>query len=221
MKYQTVIFDLDGTILDTIEDLNTSLNYVLKQYGYPSRSLADARRFVGNGIRRLIELGAGGVSDETLDAMLADFKTHYAIHCLDKTRPYDGIPELLCALRAAGIQTAVVSNKADFAVQELIERFFPGLFDIAVGEREGVRRKPAPDSVNEVLLNLGVSRENAVYIGDSEVDIQTAKNAGLPCIAVSWGFRDVPTLRASGAEHIVDAVPSLRELLLHGDEVKE
>lgn len=214
MKYSLAVFDLDGTILDTGEDLKNSLNHVLRKYGLPERTVADTKRFLGNGIRRLVELGAGEtVSPEALDAMLADFKAHYAVHCLDETRPYAGIPSLLTALRDRGIRTAVVSNKADFAVQELMDRFFPGLFDIAVGEREGVRRKPAPDSVNEVLLNLNAPRENTVYIGDSEVDIQTARNAGLPCIAVAWGFRDEASLLAAGAEHIVRDVAALQAAL--------
>ena len=215
MNYSTVIFDLDGTILNTAEDLCGSLNYVLEKYGLPERSVSDTKRFLGNGIRRLIELGAGeGVPPETLDAMFADFKVHYGVHCLDRTRPYEGIPELVAALRAAGRKTAVVSNKADFAVQELVDRFFPDLFGCAVGEREGVRRKPCPDSVNEALARLGADRKTAVYVGDSEVDIATAKNAGMECLSVSWGFRTEDDLRASGAERIVGTVEELRRLLL-------
>ncbi|MBQ6065208.1 MAG: HAD-IA family hydrolase [Clostridia bacterium] len=209
------VFDLDGTILDTAEDLNASLNYVLRKYGLPERSVADTKRFLGNGIRRLIELGAGeGVPAATLDAMFADFKTHYAVHCLDQTRPYEGIPALLVALRAAGVKTAVVSNKADFAVRELVDRFFPGLFDYAVGEREGVRRKPCPDSVNEALKQLGAAREDALYIGDSEVDIATAENAGLPCVCVAWGFRTPEQLRQSGAQRIVYTIDELKAILI-------
>ena len=214
MKAELVIFDLDGTILNTVEDLNGSLNYVLERYGLPLRTVTETARFLGNGIRRLIELGAGeGVPAETLDAMFADFKVHYGAHCLDRTRPYEGIPELIAALRAAGRKTAVVSNKADFAVQELVERFFPGLFDIAVGEREGIRRKPSPDSVNEVLDRLGVSREKAVYVGDSEVDIATAKNAEMDCLSVAWGFRTEENLRNSGATAIVRTVADLQQAL--------
>ena len=215
MKAELVIFDLDGTILDTAADLNGSLNYVLEKYGLPLRTVTETTRFLGNGIRRLIELGAGeNVPDETLDAMFADFKTHYKDHCFDQTRPYEGVPELIAALRAAGIKTAVVSNKADFAVRELMDRFFPGLFDCAVGEREGIRRKPCPDSVNETLSRLGADGKTAVYVGDSEVDIDTARNAGLPCISVAWGFRTPEALRDSGAERIVGAVDELAAILL-------
>ncbi len=214
MKYTTILFDLDGTILNTVEDLNGSLNFVLKKYGLPLRSVAETAAFLGNGIRRLIELGAGEtVPAETVDAMFADFKAYYEVHCLDKTRPYEGIPELVASLRAAGKKTAVVSNKADFAVQELVERFFPGLFDFAVGEREGVRRKPAPDAVNEALKQLHAARDEAVYIGDSEVDIATAKNAGLPCVCVAWGFRSEEQLIEAGGETIVPSVAALRALL--------
>ena len=215
MKYSLAVFDLDGTILNTGEDLQNSLNFVLRKYGFPPRSAAETKRFTGNGIRRLVELGAGeGVPPEALDAMLADFKAHYKVHCMDKTRPYEGIPALLAELRRNGVKTAVVSNKADFAVQELVERFFPGLFDAAVGEREGIRRKPAPDAVDEILLRLNVPREHAVYIGDSEVDVQTAQNAGLSCVAVAWGFRDVPTLLSAGAKRIVNDVDALRVVLI-------
>lgn len=214
MKYFLIIFDLDGTILDTSEDLNCSLNHVLRKYALPERSVADTKRFLGNGIRRLVELGAGeSVPPEMLDAMVADFKTHYKLHCMDKTRPFEGIPALIQVLRDDGVKTAVVSNKADFAVQELVDRFFPGLFDFAVGEREGVRRKPAPDTVNEALRAFSVPRESAVYIGDSEVDIDTAKNAGLPCISVSWGFRNEAELQTAGAERIVKDVVALQAAL--------
>ena len=215
MKYKAVLFDLDGTILNTVADLHVSLNYVLKQYGLPARTVEETAQFLGNGIRRLIELGAGeGVPPQTVDAMFADFKAHYAVHCLDQTRPYEGVPELVSALRSAGVKTAVVSNKADFAVQELVERFFPGLFDFSVGERDGIRRKPCPDSVNEALSRMGVPHEGAVYIGDSEVDIQTAHNAGLPCFCVAWGFRTPAQLQASGAPRIVRTVEELQTLLL-------
>ena len=214
MKYSLIVFDLDGTILDTAEDLNSSLNYVLRRFGLPERSVAETKRFLGNGIRRLVELGAGeGVSPETLDAMLSAFKAYYQIHCRDETRPYEGVPELIASLRAAGVKTAVVSNKADFAVRELMDRFFPGLFDFIAGEREGVRRKPCPDAVNEALSCLVASRETAVCIGDSEVDIATARNAGLPCVCVAWGFRTEDDLRKNGAERIVRSVPELEKLL--------
>ncbi len=201
MRYDTVIFDLDGTILYTLEDLKASLNFALGRSGFAERSLDEVRSFVGNGIRKLIERSVPkGTEKEAVDRVYSDFTAHYALHCADSTRPYDGITELLTSLREKGCKTAVVSNKADYAVKALCERYFKGLFDCAAGEREGVRRKPAPDSVNAVLTELGSERERAVYIGDSDVDIKTAENAGMDAIIVEWGFRDREFLIENGAK---------------------
>lgn len=207
------IFDLDGTILDTLEDLADALNHALTEFGYPTRTLPEVRRFVGNGIRNLIRRAApAGTTEAEFDRIHAAFSTYYIVHCADKTRPYDGIPELLAALRDRGIRTAVVSNKPDGAVKPLCARYFPGLFDAAVGERTGVARKPAPDSVNAVLAELGVDRSEAVYIGDSEVDIATARNAGMACFSVDWGFRPREELLANGAKLIASTPQALLEL---------
>lgn len=204
MRYDLAIFDLDGTILNTLEDLADSLNAALEKSGYPRRTVEEVRRFVGNGIRKLIERGVPkGTETESVNRVHRDFTEYYKVHCADKTRPYDGISELLTALKKAGCRTAVVSNKADYGVQELCSRYFQGMFDMAVGEREGILKKPAPDSVNEVLRRLGVKREKAVYIGDSEVDIMTAVNAGMDSIIVSWGFREEEFLREQGAKIMV------------------
>ncbi len=204
MKYQLAIFDLDGTLLDTLEDLADSTNYIMRQFGYPGRTLTEVRAFVGNGIRKLLERSAPkGTSPEEIDRMFEQFKEHYGVHCADKTKPYDGIMELLHMLQKQEIKLAVVSNKADYAVKALCEQYFPGIFDEAVGERTGIARKPAPDTVNEVLKNLQIERSQAVYIGDSEVDVQTARNAEMDCIAVDWGFRDASVLKEAGAEVIV------------------
>ncbi|MDD6037374.1 MAG: HAD-IA family hydrolase, partial [bacterium] len=217
MKYQLVIFDMDGTILYTLKDLELALNHSLEQTGYPGRTLEEVRRFVGNGIRKLIERSVPDTtSPDEVDRILAVFNEYYAKHCSDHTEVYDGILPLLRNLRAKGIKTAVVSNKADYGVQELCGQYFDGLFDYAVGEREGVRKKPAPDSVNEVLSFLQIAREAAVYVGDSEVDVRTARNAGLDCIAVDWGFRDREVLEAEGATVIVSDCAAL-EKLLSGD----
>lgn len=214
MNYSTVIFDLDGTILNTVADLNGSLNYVLEKYGLPLRTVTETARFLGNGIRRLIELGAGnGVPAETLDAMFADFKVHYGAHCLDRTRPYEGIPELVAALRASGRKTAVVSNKADFAVQTLHETFFRGLIARSIGERPGCRRKPEADMVELALSMLGADKETAVYVGDSDVDAQTAKNAGMACVLVDWGFRDRSVLEPYGFPVVSTADALLAEII--------
>ena len=204
MKYQLAIFDLDGTLLDTLEDLADSTNYIMRSFGYPERTLKEVRSFVGNGIRKLLERSApNGTSAEEIDRMFEQFKEYYGAHCADKTKPYDGVMELLDELRKQGVKLAVVSNKADYAVKALCDQYFPGCFDVAVGERVGIARKPAPDTVHEVLKNLQMEKSQAVYIGDSEVDVQTAKNAELNCIAVDWGFRDKEVLTEAGAETIV------------------
>ncbi len=212
--YQLVIFDLDGTILDTLEDLKCSLNATLKKNKLPERSFEEVRRFVGNGIGMLIRRAVpSGADEETIRQVHADFTAHYKVHSTDHTHPYDGITELFAKLRDAGRKIAVVSNKADYAVQDLCEHYFPGLIDIAVGEKEGVRRKPEPDSVNEVIRLSDVSKESVVYIGDSEVDIQTAKNAGIDAIIVEWGFRDRDYLIEQGASMLVKTPAELAALL--------
>lgn len=215
MKYPLVIFDLDGTILDTLEDLHASTNAALSAFSMPERSLAEVRSFVGNGIRRLMELSVPeGTPAETIDRVQQFFTEHYKLHCNDKTRPYAGIHALIRELRQAGCRTAVVSNKDDYAVRALCELHFPHLFDAVVGSREGVRKKPAPDSVNEVLSQLSINRESAVYVGDSEVDQETAANAGMTLIAVTWGFRDEDLLRRIGCEVVVTNVQQLRQRLI-------
>ncbi len=214
MKYMIAIFDLDGTILNTLEDLADSTNYALKTCGYPERTMDEVRQFVGNGIRKLMERAVPeGTPVEEIDRVHETFTAHYKVHCADKTRPYDGIMELLQNLKKDGCKLAVVSNKADYGVQELCKQYFDGVFDFAVGEREGIRKKPAPDSVNEVLKTLGCSRDRAVYIGDSDVDIQTAANAQMDHIIVEWGFRDVPFLIAKGAKVLVEKPEEILEIV--------
>ncbi|MCI8408920.1 MAG: HAD-IIIA family hydrolase [Lachnospiraceae bacterium] len=202
MKTELIIFDLDGTILNTLEDLADSTNYALAANQLPERTMEEIRNFVGNGIRKLIERAVPeGCEDIKVDKVFADFGKHYKEHCADKTRPYEGILELLSELHSKKYHLAVVSNKADFAVQELCETYFQGKFEYVVGERKGIRRKPYPDSVLEVLDKLQINKENAVYVGDSEVDIKTAKNAGIKMICVEWGFRDRAYLMKQGAEN--------------------
>ena len=214
MKYTIAIFDLDGTILNTLEALADSTNYALKTCGYPERTMDEVRQFVGNGIRKLMERAVPeGTPVEEIDRVHETFTAHYKVHCADKTRPYDGIMELLQNLKKDGCKLAVVSNKADYGVQELCKQYFDGVFDFAVGEREGIRKKPAPDSVNEVLKTLGCSRDRAVYIGDSDVDIQTAANAQMDHIIVEWGFRDVPFLIAKGAKVLVEKPEEILEIV--------
>ena len=206
--YSTYIFDLDGTLLDTLGDLAASVNYALRSCNMPEHSIKDVRRFVGNGVRLLMERAVpDGASNPRFDEAFSVFRQHYMAHSFDTTRPYDGIPEMLAALKAKDCRLAVVSNKFYAATQELCLHFFADTIDVAIGEHEaeGIRKKPAPDTVFEALRQLGVGKDNAVYVGDSDVDIQTARNSGLPCISVLWGFRDRDFLLKNGAETFVSA----------------
>lgn len=221
MRFQLAIFDLDGTILDTLEDLCAAVNHALEAHAMPGRTLEEVRRFVGNGIRRLIERAVPeGTPVQEIDAVHESFTAYYAQHCADHTQPYDGIVHLLETLRSTGMRTAVVSNKADYAVQTLCADYFPGLFDAVAGEREGIRRKPCPDAVNAVLKALSVSPEQAVYIGDSDVDIETAHNAAMPCISVNWGFRPTEFLTAHGASCILSTPAALEAYLTDGQNTR-
>ena len=213
--FSAVIFDLDGTLLNTLEDLADSVNFALGQFGFPPRTYGEVRDFVGNGVSNLVRRSLpGGQKTPEFEDVLALFRRHYSENCRSKTRPYGGILELLRALSGAGIKMAVVSNKYDAAVKELVRLYFGDLIPVAIGESEKARRKPAPDTVLSALAQLGAAAEGAVYVGDSEVDLQTAKNAGLPCITVTWGFRDKASLAAAGAETMVDSVTELLRALI-------
>ena len=193
ITYSAYIFDLDGTLLDTLGDLAASVNYALRTHGMPEHTIDDVRRFVGNGVRKLMERAIpDGASNPDFEATFATFRQYYMAHSLDTTKPYDGILETLEALKAKGCHLAVVSNKMMAATQELCRHFFPDTIEVAIGENEaeGIRKKPAPDTVIAALRQLGVGQEGAVYVGDSDVDSETARNSGLPCISVLWGFRD-------------------------------
>lgn len=203
---QTYIFDLDGTLLNTLEDLADAVNHALRQYGLPTHSYDAVRMMVGNGVRLLVSRAVGSEQHPQFEDIFACFRTYYVSHCQEKTRLYDGIRELLLILRARECRLAIVSNKLQAGVTELQHIYFDGLIDVAIGEREGIARKPAPDMVEAALRELcreGETpddiRASAIYIGDSDVDILTAKNAGLPCISVLWGFRDEAFLRQHGA----------------------
>ena len=205
-QYDTYIFDLDGTLLDTLDDLAAAVNYALRTYGMPEHSRDDVRRFVGNGVRMLmIRAIPDGEQNPRFEEAFSTFRQYYLEHSLDRTRPYDGVPEMLKALKQRGCRLAVVSNKFYAATQELCRHFFADTIEVAVGEHEaeGIRKKPAPDTVNEALSQLGVDHRHAVYVGDSDVDLQTARNAGLPCISVLWGFRDKDFLLANGATTLI------------------
>ena len=212
--YQTAIFDLDGTLLDTLEDLYRATNQALDRHGLPTRTRDEVRMFVGNGVEMLIRRAVpSGTEEGTIGMVLADFKRIYAAICEDHTAPYAGILGMLSDLRDAGIRTAVVSNKFDEATKRLCRRYFGELVEVAVGERAGVRKKPAPDTVFEALRALDMPPETAVYIGDSDVDIETARAAGLPCISVTWGLRDEDFLLRHGATCLTHTARELLERL--------
>lgn len=199
-QYSTYIFDLDGTLLNTLGDLCASCNYALKTMGFPERTLDEVRRFVGNGVAKLMERAVpAGTSDELTAEALSVFRQHYLEHGLDTTSPYDGIKEMLAELKRRGKRIAVVSNKFSDATRQLCAHFFPDTVEVAIGETSTIRKKPAPDTVIEAMRQLGVTAEDAVYIGDSDVDVMTARNSGMPCISVLWGFRDKDFLIESGA----------------------
>ncbi len=210
MKYNLVIFDLDGTILSTLDDLADSINYALKANRLPARTINEVRCFVGNGMRKLIEKAVPDGSDaETVDQVQKEFTKHYKIHSADKTKPYDGILGMMENLKSNGIKLAVLSNKPDFAVQDLCEKYFSGLINIAAGETTEIPRKPAPDGVYAILEKIGVQNTKCVYVGDSEVDVETATNSGMDCISVDWGFRDRSILESAGAKVIVSTPDEL------------
>ena len=201
MNYQAVLFDMDGTLLDTLDDLRGAVNAIMRQFGVPEHSREDVRRFVGNGVNRLLELALpGGLSYPRFDDAVAAYRAYYAAHSLEKTKPYEGVPELVRVLTGAGIRCAVVSNKPDVSTKKLAKIFFPEL-SAAIGENEaaGIRRKPAPDMVFAAVRELGADPERCVYVGDSEVDLETGRQAGMDVIAVLWGFRDEEDLRKAGA----------------------
>ncbi len=217
-KYDTVIFDLDGTLLDTLEDLKDAVNYAMCQYGLPQHTLEEIRRFVGNGIRRLLELSVPeGEAHPAFEEILKTFRAYYSEHCMDQTKPYAGIEEMLRQLKREGYAMAIVSNKVDSAVKTLNREHFGELVEVAIGETQGIARKPAPDMIEKALQKLNKTKESAVYVGDSEVDLATAANAGLPCISVLWGFREKDFLAARGALQFA-ATPSKVVRLLTGGE---
>lgn len=205
---KAVIFDLDGTLLNTLDDLADSTNYALSKFGYPTRTIDEVRQFVGNGVAKLIERAIPeGKNNPNFEKCLAIFKENYAQNMYNKTAPYNGIIEMLSNLKSKGIIIAVVSNKFDLAVKELCKKYFEGFIDFAAGENEaqGIKKKPAPDTVISVLNEFNFAPEDAVYVGDSDVDIMTAKNSKMSCISVTWGFRDEKFLLENGATILINA----------------
>ena len=217
MSYSVVLFDLDGTLLDTLEDLHAAVNFVLEKYGLPARSLEEVKAFIGNGIVKLMErsVGAGMRSRVNMADVVADFKAYYGAHSREKTKPYEKVIELLADLKRKGKKVGVVSNKTHFATVDLCEYYFGDLVDVAVGENEegGVRKKPAPDSIFAVMESFSAKASDVVYVGDSEVDIQTAENAGVACVSVCWGMKTREFLVENGATVLVDSVEQLAKML--------
>lgn len=204
-KATTVIFDLDGTLLNTLVDLKNATNYVLEEYGYPQKTLEEVRMAVGNGVAKLIErVIPEGISNPDYQGCLDTFRKHYSEHLKDNTAPYPGIMELLQELKAKKYSTGIVSNKFDAAVKELKEDYFREVIDVAIGESANVRKKPAPDCVYKAMEELHCVKEKTIYVGDSDVDVATAHNSGLPCVGVTWGFRDRDVLEQAGADVIID-----------------
>ena len=209
-----IIFDLDGTLTYTLQDLCDSTNYALREMGWPERTLDEVRQFVGNGVRRLVERAAPKyVTNDMLEECFSIFQRHYLVHCQDHTCLYPGVKDMLRDVHERGFRTAIVSNKLQAGVDELYKAFFKDVIDVAIGEREGIRRKPAPDMVETALSQLGLPRNEVVYVGDSEVDIATALNAQLPCISVLWGFRDKAQLEEAGATTFLSHPRELLPLL--------
>ena len=217
--YEIIVFDLDGTLLDTLQDLADAVNFSLAKNDRKKRTLAEVKSFVGNGVRNLMQKALGEEHIDILDKAVTDFFEYYSVHSADKTKPYEGMIPLLAELQKRNIKTALLSNKPDKATKQLAERFFEGLFTEVMGENEslGIRKKPAPDALFALLERQGIKKENALYVGDSEVDIQTAKNAGVSCVSVTWGFKDREFLLQNGATLLVDKAMDMLKVI----EVKQ
>lgn len=214
MAIQTIIFDLDGTLLYSLEDITDSVNYAMKKYGFKQYSVDEVKEAIGNGVRLLMErITPDDISEEVFESCLSDFKAHYSSNMYNKTKAYDGVLDMLVKLRTDGYRIAVLSNKFDTAVKELCERYFGDLVDIAVGQKEGVDEKPSPAGVFAIAEELGTPLENCIFVGDSEVDIQTANNAGIDCISVTWGYKDFNFLYENGASKLVYIPEDILELL--------
>lgn len=219
MNIRYVVFDLDGTLLNTLDDLFLSVNKILSDHGYKTRSKDEVRSYLGNGVRALLDLALPEEERFRTDELLPEFKAYYDLHKEDNTAPYAGVKEAVAEIKKAGVKCAIVSNKFDAAVQELKNVTFSGLVDFACGEREGVKPKPAPDGVFLAMQALGADSAETVYVGDSEVDLATAENTGLRCVAVSWGFRDRDELVKRGAKNIADTPEQMKDFILSGNVI--
>ncbi len=215
-KYSTIIFDLDGTLMNTLDDLAISTNYALSQNGFPTRTVEEVRSFVGNGVRKLIERAVPeNTSEENIKATLLCFHQHYKVHCKDHSKPYDGIISLLSSLKKKGVKMAIVSNKPDSEVKKLNAEYFSEYIEVALGENEkcGIPRKPSPEMVFEAMKQLQSSLSSTLYVGDSEVDIMTARNAGIDCLSVTWGFKSADFLTQFGATQMIDTPSEMEKII--------
>ena len=218
-KYDAILFDLDGTLLDSLEDMKDSVNHVMREFGFPEHTTEEIRTFVGNGIRRLIERSVPEDTDpRTCEAALKVYRSYYNDHCMIKTKPYDGVPELLAALKKEGFAMAIVSNKNEEAVEEMREHYFGDLVPLAFGQSDAVPKKPDPSMVYAAADRLGIPKERCIYVGDSEVDIETAKNAGIDCITCLWGFREKEFLLAEGARVLAEAAEDILRVVVEEKE---
>lgn len=200
-KYDVILFDLDGTLLYTLEDMRDSVNHVMELFGYPVHTTEEVRSYIGNGIRKLIERALpAGTDSEICDRALAEYRRHYNDNCMVKTRPYEGVPELLQELKARGHRIAVVTNKNAEAAEKICRHYFPDTVELTLGQVDSIPKKPDPAMVRSAMEQMGVSGKSAVYIGDSETDIETAANSQMDCIICLWGFRDEEYLKEQGAE---------------------
>ena len=214
MKINTVIFDLDGTLLDTLQDLCDSVNYIMTNIGHKNREAKEVRSFLGNGPSNLLKKClSSDLEEEEFAKVLDQYKAYYQINMHNKTIPYPGIIDLLEELKNRGYKLAIVSNKQDEAVKVLVEKYFKGLIDTAAGESAAIKRKPAPDTIYKAIEVLGSKRDEAIYVGDSEVDAKAAKNAGIPCVLVTWGFRDREDLEKEKPDYIIDRAGDLLHIL--------
>lgn len=215
-KYTTIIFDLDGTLMNTLDDLTISTNHALSQMGFTTRTIDEVRQFLGNGVRTLIEMALPEkTTEDTIERTISSFLQHYTSHCKDHSRPYDGILELLSSLKKMGVKMAIVSNKPDVEVKKLNAEHFAEFIDIALGENEksGIPRKPSPAMVYEAINQLGAEPEKSLYVGDSDVDILTARNAGIDCLSVTWGFKTAEFLSQFGATKMIDAPSQMLKII--------
>lgn len=214
MKYDTILFDLDGTLLNTLDDLRDSLNDILIQKGYAPRSIEDIRRFVGNGVRNLVRLSLPDFcTEDDVTSCLGEFKENYKHNMQNKTRPYNGIMELLLDLHRYNYKIAIVSNKYDTAVKSLSKTYFGNLISVSIGETTELKRKPAPDCIFQAIKELNSDIKTTILVGDSDTDVLTAKNAGIPCIGVTWGFRSREVLREAGVDYLIDTPRELLTLI--------